>query len=536
MVKNRAKRRFRSQRIGREGELLFETWATGNHLIANKQSEDFGIDYVCQETDPVGTGSEEVTGRTVHVQVRASSGGSRARVVLSREDVETALRQEAPYCLVGVHMKTKTIHFRFLDLGLLGVWTKFLEGKNESISHRLDTMETERARFIKELRRVSRPAFRATFAHAKAANALSAAVPGSRLKINSGIGGDWAFVAAPSLRHIFDVKDAHEHEQLARTVFSLSPIEQTFQRAATKFKFKTALTRLGDLTDGPILIAAPVEQEVTLVVEGANGKATAEAKLRHVGDERAYLLECGLVIRVSDARLGDDGNHYHKFSFDLVHENAVPLGSTRDLPFLKELQPGAMLNEEGRPGIDVQAFGLERIGSAARAMQEVYNALKLPLTEAKLGDLGDGAFATNIGFLEAVLLNRPKAFPIPAFVLGLEPNEPVKEDRWFACAYRVPIALRLKNRSIVVWFTGEGEAYALNQTINGFRFGVPADIEAKEADFEVPGDGLAAAYVVAEWPAIPLSSKYGDFEFTSKAKLPVEGEFIFDVDQGAART
>jgi hypothetical protein len=112
----RAKRRYKSQRIGKDGELIFERWATRNHLSANMQFEDFGIDYHCQEFAPVGQKSEEVTGRTLLVQVRATSGDSRARVTLSREDVETALRQEAPYCLIGVHMAVERVHFRFLDV------------------------------------------------------------------------------------------------------------------------------------------------------------------------------------------------------------------------------------------------------------------------------------------------------------------------------------------------------------------------------------------------------------------------------------
>jgi Domain of unknown function (DUF4365) len=231
----RAKRRYKSQRIGRDGELIFERWATKNHLSANKQTEDYGIDYHCQEFAPVGHRSEEVTGRTLLVQVRATSGDSRARITLSREDVETALRHEAPYCLIGVHLPTERVHFRFLDIDLANEWAAFLAGTNDSTSLRVDKMETDPVRFLEELRRVTRPAFVSRLAHTKARIAMNRDVPGADFRLNAGMAGDWALVKVPLLGRAFDVHDVKELEELASTVFKLGPADGAYGEALRRF-------------------------------------------------------------------------------------------------------------------------------------------------------------------------------------------------------------------------------------------------------------------------------------------------------------
>lgn len=532
MATNRAKRRDRSQRIGRQGENIFDTWATRNHLVANKQDEDFGIDFVCHEAEQITARTEEVTGRSVHVQVRASSGDEKPRVTVDRVDVETALRQEAPYCLVAVRMKNESVHFRFLDEVLALEWANFLTGTAKTTSLALGEMDNDPEKFIRELRRVSRPAFRAKFARVKAQNALSAVMPGSRLHVNSGLGGDWALVATSKAEHIFDLKNAKEREQLAKVVFSPGRIEDAVKRALDKFKLKPALTRLADLTDGPIMLTVPLEEEVTLSAQCKDQAATASARLRRVEDERAYVLESGLVIRVSDAVRGEDGRYFHGLSSDIVEEGARSLAATADLAFLKALAPGAQFNERGRPGIPVEEFRLESIGPAIAAIEAVYSVLEIPLTEAKLADLTDRVFASNLGVLEALLVKKPDGFAIPGFVFGIPSDQPLEEDKWVSCAYQVPIVMRMRNRTVAVWLTGEGAAYIPEGTILGYRFGPPVEVDAQVADFEAVGDGSAAAYVVDDWPALPLDPTGREMLVRRTATLPVQGTFVYDPKHG----
>ena len=146
-----AKRRAVAQKIGRQGELIFEAWATSGHFSASKLQDDFGVDYVCQQMLPAGKATEEVTGLSVFVQVRATSTEKKARIGLSREDVETAIRHSGVFCLAGVHMPTQNVFFRWLDVPLLEEWAAFLRSERETITIRLDTMSQGIDRFSKEL-------------------------------------------------------------------------------------------------------------------------------------------------------------------------------------------------------------------------------------------------------------------------------------------------------------------------------------------------------------------------------------------------
>lgn len=521
----RAKRRYRSQRIGREGELIFERWATKNHLSANKQAEDFGIDYHCQELAPVGNGSEEVTGRSVLIQVRATSGDSRARITMSREDIETALRQETPYCLVGLHMPTEQVHFKFLDVDLAREWSGFLAGTNGSISIRIAKMDTEPAKFLEELRRLTRPTYVTRLAHTKARLAISRDLPGADFRLNAGAAGDWALVAMPLLGRAFHVRDAHEHEALTSTVFRLDRADRVYDEAVGRFALKPSIAKITDLTDGPVLLAASVEVSVTLVVRNESGEVMTKAKLRHAADERAYLLGCGLVLKVSDARRQSNGTHVHALSFELKAEGAAPLGTTADLAFLKGLVPGATLNEAGRPGIPIESFGIQRLAASVTAIEKVCGAVDVPLEDVKLADLTDQAFAVNLGFLDAMLVKDPKPIPLRPFVVGLKPCERAKDEAWEKCLYKVPFVLRFKNRSLVVWMTGEGEAYVLGDVVRGFRLGPPSIVDVERAEFEVPGDGVAAAYAVNGWAPIPIDAQ-GTFSGDNvEGAMPVVGEY-----------
>lgn len=524
-MRTRAKRRYKSQRIGREGELIFERWATRNHLSANKQPEDYGIDYHCQELAPVGHGSEEVTGRTFLVQVRATSDHRRARITLSREDVETALRHEAPYCLIGVHMPAEKVHFRFLDIDLANEWAAFLAGTNESTSLRVDKMATDPARLLEELRRVTRPAFVSRLAHTKARIAMNRDVPGADFRLNAGMAGDWALVKVPFLGRAFDVRDVKELEELASTVFKLGPADDAYGDALRRFALRPSVGRITELTDGPVVLAAGLEQSVTLVANGPEGEVRAEAKLRHAADQRAYLLPCGLVLRVSDARRKSDGTHAHDLLFEVKSEGAASLGSTTDLAFVKALQSGARISEAGRDGIPVESFGVQRLATSVVAIEKVCAAIGVPLSDVKLPDLTDQTFAVNLAFLEAMLLENPRPIPLYAFVLGLKPHEKIKDEAWEPCLYRVPFVLRFKGHNLVAWLSGQGDVYVLDSAVRGFRLGSPDTVDVEPADFEVPGNGIAAAHFADGWAPVPIVAQHELMFDHTAVGIPVVGEY-----------
>ena len=429
----KAKRRSVGQKIGRQGELAFEAWATSGGFSANKLQEDYGIDYVCQQMRPTEKGSEEVTGLSVYVQVRATTGKV-PRIGLSREDVETALRQTQVFCIAGVKMPSGDVFFRWLDIPLLEEWVEFLKSDRETITIRLEGMSTGVERFAQELVAGSRAFQRAKFAQAHARMRLELAVPGSRLLTNSGAHGDWAAVLVP---HVLSVVSApaDAHEDLASAMFLPIPFSAGFSDVVAQHKIHSAVLSVRDLVDGPLLIGGGTESEVRLEIRHGQHSALSAFTMRRVGDERAYIGTSGLILRLSDTRQPvPGGDHVHELTWTLEDEGALDLTGSGQLDFLRLLTAGASLNEEGRPLIPVEHFGdLGRLGRSVSAIERTYTRLGLSMAGVKLSDLLNETFAHNLEILE--LLEKDDKVLIPTFVLGLSDDE-IAQLPWEPCARR----------------------------------------------------------------------------------------------------
>lgn len=524
-----AKKRFRNQKLGRGAELLFETWANAGPFVANKQVEDYGIDYVCRELQAIGNKgtTEEATGRTVSVQVRSTSARERPRVSLTREDVETALRQEGPYCIVGIDTGTGTVHFRFLDIEIASNWAEFLRSDRSSITLRLDSMVTGMERFVAELHRVSRPVFQAKLAYEKAVLAIRADIPGTDLELMSSQAGEWALVQLKSLGSVFLPSSSQERQALARKIFSLEPFDQAFQDALQKFSVQPSLHRVWELTDGEVYFTGEAERNTKLIVEHRGRRIAAEFIVRNTASEQGYISRSGLVIRVSHPQSRPGGKWVHEIGFEFQREGSLGLLSCEQLEFLHALSKGAVLHFGVGSSIPVDAFGLEKIGPAIAAISDVYAALALSLDDVVLADLGDKVFTTNVGFIEAMFARPVERFPLPEFVLGLEEDEAIEEKNWRRCKYCVPFAVALKSRNFALWLRGEGEGYVSRGVLCGFRLAPPTSVIGGEVDFELRDDGIASAYFCKGWPPVPLTIDPTTNGFFREEDLPIEGDYLF---------
>ena len=502
-----AKRRSVSQKVGRQGELIFEGWANEGHFSANKLENDFGVDFVCQQMLPAGKFTEEVTGLSVFVQVRASSTEKKPRIGFDRVDVETALRHEGVFCLVGVHMTTKQVYYRWLDIPLLQEWVEFLRTDQKTITMRLDTMSTNVIRFSRELTEVSRHAQRSKFLRARAEANLESVMPGAILRLNTGSQGDWASVAVPDLLSIVHV-GPHDHEALASAMFRPVPFETGFMDVIAQHRPHKALMSVGDLVDGPVYVAGPGDVELELEIERDGRTVRAPFTMRRVRDERAYIGASGLVLRISDCRDCGSGEHVHELTWGVEDEGAVDLPASAQLEFLQMLSPGARLNEVGRPLIGMEDFGLPNLGRSVRAIAEVYRLLELPLTGVKLSDLGDEIFAFNLGVLEALGADGPPIFP--GFVMDLRDDEMVAAA-WQPCFYRVPITLRLKEHRVLLWVEGEGEAYIDDDAVRGLRLLTRDTTEFELTELDLPWDGRATAHTALGGQTLILANEPPEF-------------------------
>ncbi len=523
---DRAKRRSVSQKVGRVGQQIFERWATENGLTANESEEDFGIDYFCQQLKPISRRVEEITGVLLSVQVRATSRPSRPGVVVSREDVETALRVRTPFCLVAISLDPEQIWFRFLDEALLEEWTSFLKSNKRSHTHYIQHMHSGAGAFAQALARIAQPGFQHLFEEAKAQARLAAAVPGAVLEVRGGARG-FTLVSVPTLSAIFHLADARSRDDAMEILFTPQPFDEGFHAALKKFSVHESLRSAAELTCGRMMVMGPAESAVRLFVEWQGQRAEAEFLERRVGDVRAYASRSGLVIQISD-RCEDTGSgqFHHHCTYSVVAAGARDLASSEDLPFLRLLHPGAQFNEVGRGGITIETFDAQMIGAAVAALERVFAALAIPLGEAYLADFNDPSFSLKVGFLDAVLDRTSAAPVIPTFIIGVPESIALDERQWRPATYRVPLVLNLKKRGVVVWVEGEAEGYLYQQAIYGFRFNT-STLVGSEASFpEHPRVNGIEAWIYEDWPPLPVGDqKPRSFSARNEGPLPFAGTF-----------
>ncbi|WP_428503078.1 hypothetical protein [Roseateles sp.] len=503
-----AKRRAIAQKIGRQGELIFEQWATEGNFSANKLQDDYGIDYLCQQMLPTANGQEEITGLAALVQVRATTAEKAPRIGFDRVDVETALRQSGVFCAAAVALADKQVHFRFLDLALLETWVEFLRSDRQSISMRLDTMRQGIKDFSDELASLSRHSQRARFMKARARLQLEEAIPGALMRTNSGDAGDWATVVVPNLMSIVSAQP-DQHEALAAKMFRPVPFPDGLEEILTEHRLHASLFAVKELVDGPLWVAGVAEHEVMFELSLGEDRVESPFLMRRVGDERAYIGASGLVLRITDARHdADSGQHLHRMSFSVEGAGARTLADSGQLDFLRMLRPGARLNEAGRPLLPVEAFDVSRFGRSIEAIELVCDQLKIPLSDVTLSDLADETFARNLGVLEAILaLGERPVFP--AFVLELEDDE-IREEQWKGCVYRVPVTFGFKQHSLVAWIEGSGEVYLHDGVVRGLRFITKESAEVIPMDAPLE-DTRASAHFHSGWAPLILGCEVPAF-------------------------
>lgn len=490
----KAKRRARAQQLGKLGELTFAAWATKGHLTANKLEDDFGVDYVCQLLEPVGKkGSQEVTGKSVFVQVRATSGADKPRIGLDRVDAETVLRQRELFALVGVRLATGDVYFRWLDIQFMEELTEFLKSRRETLTMRLDRMSQGAEKFAKELRERSKHGHRAKFERARVRLGLTVAIPGAQLRMSAGDDDDeWVAVSVPNVLSVLK-GGAEAHEALASVMFRLVPFAAGFHEALSRHGLLPQVLAAAELVDGEFLLRGGSEFDVTLTVESDGQRASSPFLLRRVQDERAYIGSSGLILRITDARHSKaTGLHQHEIAWGVSDEGAVDLLESGQLDFLRLLSPQARLYLGSEDFVPLEGATTRDWGHSIQVIEAIYSGLGTPMTGVRLSDLTDEVFALNLGVLET--LATPGRVLIGAMLLSIDELE-VEEEAWTHLRYRLPITLRLKEHAVLAWISGECKVFLDGGALRAVWF-LTRDAGTFElTDYKVEGDGRAEAHL-----------------------------------------
>jgi hypothetical protein len=355
---------------------------------------------------------------------------------------------------------------------------------------------------------------------------LETLLPDATFEVHGGAQG-WTLVTVPTLLSIFHLDDTKAREHAMRIFFSPQPLSVSMESALQQLTLHEPFEAIADLAMGPMIVVGEGELPVRLFVEWQSERAESVFQLRRIQDERAYIGRSGLVLQVSDARRDEvTGRPYHSCRGSLQSEGAMDLHSSGELSFLKLLRPGARINEVGKAGIEVETFQIQHLGDAVAALEVVFSALKIPLSQVRLADFTDRHFAMKIGYLEALLDRNTDTPVIPTFVIGLPDSEIVDEGNWRRGKYRVPIVTNLGDHGVVAWIEGEADSYLYEGLIHGFRFRTAVLLSADATQSKHPNIAGIEAWIYKDWPAVPLTDRQSQtLQVRKEGALPFGGEF-----------
>lgn len=506
---DRGKRRSLAQRIGQKGEAIFSEWAVENGLTRQKVDDDFGIDFFCQVMASVDDSLEEVTGSVIAVQVRSVEGKKRKRVKLDRFDVESALRLQMPFCLIGVDTATRMVHYRFLDEDFLEELHSFLQTSHKSKTFQLSSMSNSMDDFARGVAEVTRPGYQQRLRWKKGASDIEQAIPGGRLILQQNLDGGKALVTAPWITSMFEVKKEAQDE-LASDYFETG--EFPFEKEG--IELGAAVANVTKLVDGSTLLAGAEDAIAELEVEHGTCYAKTTCTVRRLGDETAYITPSGLILSFS-ARRPQGTQWVHKMSHSVARVQEVAIGEREsELKFLKLMVEGAELGEPGCPRFPINYWnGLHLLGNDVETIEKVLGHLNVDLDNIYLRDLFDVEFMLSVDLVRAFMEDVPMASYVPAFVLDDGGGDPASAESWVKAGVEAPLVANLKEQGIVVWFKGECSLYRRpDQLIAGFRMGGHSEWSAEVVPDRFKKSRRPELWLLKEWPAIQVMTPIDEIE------------------------
>jgi hypothetical protein len=269
MPLDRGKRRALSQRIGTKGEHFFAQWAVDRHLSPNKVDNDYGIDYFSQILTPVeNSTSEEASGTIFATQIKTTTGKSRPRVTLYREDATNLLLQAHVTALIAVGVDA--IRYLFLNEAFIDHLSEFLMSGNRSLSIRFDEMESELSKFDTQLAHLSQPGTQHRLQIYKAEKGLRRVIPGALLSIQQSGRGGLALVEVPWIQSALQI-ETEAREKVRTMLFEQGELPD----AIRGISLRPEVVRVQDLVDGPILLQGGIERDVELTARRGTASAAA---------------------------------------------------------------------------------------------------------------------------------------------------------------------------------------------------------------------------------------------------------------------
>ena len=172
-------------------------------------------------------------------------------------------------------------------------------------------------------------------------------------------------------------------------------------------------------------------------------------------------------------------------------------------------------------GIETWGEALPRLGRSVVAIERVIAAIGLDLREFYLGDLRDEEFATSLGFLEALFIQKlPAEDMIPGFIVDTDQDRNVDDIPTEAVTIELPVVLNVNTTGVVVWVRARAAMFlAEDGKWCGLR--VQEQLACKyEVHPRFEKSRYPELWVTRSWPTIPITEFAGSSAQTGRRQDP----------------
>lgn len=506
------KRAHANQLHGNAGEMAFAEWLSRASVLANKQHNDYGMDFLCQLPGVKSFGkSFPMPGDVFCASVR-STEHEQSCVRINRDDADLFLQATVPMVLGIVRRSTTSspaeVSMRPVDESFIEELAGFLGSDQKTLAVSFESGINDPANAAARMRQLVHPVKQRALGLLRDELLLQNLIKKPTIRLELTPFGSVAFIHTPDFNSQFALDSEAEQLALRNALFGKgSQLRERISRFPYKPGFLERLNRISTET----LIGGPTHytgtEPVQIELTSADRTDIFEFEYRVTDGWYAFCHSSGLSIRFSETPIEKDNQP--AFDIEILFDQDVTVDdilSNRQLvEFLEFCTVDRVIRiptmQWNFPLTDGPFISLCAKAEVVRILRKLKEAEVIDLGARTIESIDEGEFATlrvlGVAFRSSGFM---KGFVIACGDVPLEKLVREKVRMW------LPICGNLDKKGVVLWLAAIGDI--LKEADEGTICGITVDevlehrVDFQESPF--PTAAYPELKVCPQWPGIPL--------------------------------